>query len=217
MDSSLSISPPIQVKIWFQNRRMKWRNSKERELLATGTGSRDQTLPNKNNPNPDLSDTVCDRNPPSVSPGSTSSTHSDVKLSAGTLTTTTTSSLSAGDPRGDDTVAVVAAVGDKELRNDGMYSEGGGGGGANTLQTSFLANIYSGKLGYPSIKSSYKVSPAAAGGGIMDYDDDSSDSSMNSDEEINVTWFEWLYIIIEKGAKKKKRNVKLMYLKITVY
>ncbi|XP_018022489.1 homeobox protein DBX1 [Hyalella azteca] len=44
-----------QVKIWFQNRRMKWRNSKERELLATG-GSREQTLPNKNNPNPDLSD-----------------------------------------------------------------------------------------------------------------------------------------------------------------
>ena len=34
---------------------MKWRNSKERELLSTG-GSRDSTLPNKNNPNPDLSD-----------------------------------------------------------------------------------------------------------------------------------------------------------------
>lgn len=34
---------------------MKWRNSKERELLASG-GSREQTLPNKNNPNPDLSD-----------------------------------------------------------------------------------------------------------------------------------------------------------------
>ncbi|GAB0096292.1 uncharacterized protein DMENIID0001_117800 [Sergentomyia squamirostris] len=49
-----------QVKIWFQNRRMKWRNSKERELLASG-GSRDQTLPNKNNPNPDLSDARCDR------------------------------------------------------------------------------------------------------------------------------------------------------------
>ncbi|XP_023344952.1 homeobox protein DBX1 [Eurytemora carolleeae] len=45
-----------QVKIWFQNRRMKWRNSKERELLASG-GNRDQTLPNKNNPNPDLTDT----------------------------------------------------------------------------------------------------------------------------------------------------------------
>lgn len=44
-----------QVKIWFQNRRMKWRNSKERELLAAG-GSRDQTLPTKHNPNPDLSD-----------------------------------------------------------------------------------------------------------------------------------------------------------------
>ncbi|XP_036338217.1 protein TOC75, chloroplastic-like [Rhagoletis pomonella] len=39
---------------------MKWRNSKERELLASG-GSRDQTLPNKNNPNPDLSDAKCDR------------------------------------------------------------------------------------------------------------------------------------------------------------
>ncbi|XP_053643196.1 homeobox protein DBX1-like [Cherax quadricarinatus] len=44
-----------QVKIWFQNRRMKWRNSKERELLAAG-GTREQTLPTKNNPNPDLSD-----------------------------------------------------------------------------------------------------------------------------------------------------------------
>lgn len=50
----------FQVKIWFQNRRMKWRNSKERELLANG-GSREQTLPNKNNPNPDLSDADCDR------------------------------------------------------------------------------------------------------------------------------------------------------------
>lgn len=44
-----------QVKIWFQNRRMKWRNSKERELLSAG-GSREQTLPTRSNPNPDLSD-----------------------------------------------------------------------------------------------------------------------------------------------------------------
>ncbi|XP_015228837.1 PREDICTED: homeobox protein DBX1 [Cyprinodon variegatus] len=44
-----------QVKIWFQNRRMKWRNSKERELLSSG-GSREQTLPTKSNPHPDLSD-----------------------------------------------------------------------------------------------------------------------------------------------------------------
>lgn len=35
---------------------MKWRNTKERELLAAGTGCREQTLPTKNNPNPDLSD-----------------------------------------------------------------------------------------------------------------------------------------------------------------
>lgn len=47
---------------------MKWRNSKERELLASG-GSRDQTLPNKNNPNPDLSDAKTDR-PASISPPS---------------------------------------------------------------------------------------------------------------------------------------------------
>lgn len=39
---------------------MKWRNSKERELLAAG-GSREQTLPNKNNPHPDLSDADGDR------------------------------------------------------------------------------------------------------------------------------------------------------------
>lgn len=45
----------FQVKIWFQNRRMKWRNSKERELLSSG-GSRDSTLPTRHNPNPDLSD-----------------------------------------------------------------------------------------------------------------------------------------------------------------
>ncbi|XP_064076094.1 homeobox protein DBX1 [Vanessa tameamea] len=54
-----------QVKIWFQNRRMKWRNSKERELLASG-GSREQTLPNKNNPHPDLSDAEADK--PKMSP-----------------------------------------------------------------------------------------------------------------------------------------------------
>ncbi|XP_062869521.1 homeobox protein DBX1-A [Trichomycterus rosablanca] len=44
-----------QVKIWFQNRRMKWRNCKERELLSTG-GCREQTLPTRMNPHPDLSD-----------------------------------------------------------------------------------------------------------------------------------------------------------------
>lgn len=34
---------------------MKWRNSKERELLSSG-GCREQTLPTKFNPHPDLSD-----------------------------------------------------------------------------------------------------------------------------------------------------------------
>ena len=41
---------------------MKWRNSKERELIAQG-GSREQTLPTKNNPNPDLSDPQPNQNP----------------------------------------------------------------------------------------------------------------------------------------------------------
>lgn len=39
---------------------MKWRNSKERELLSSG-GSRESTLPNKSNPNPDLSDVSDDQ------------------------------------------------------------------------------------------------------------------------------------------------------------
>ena len=47
----------LQVKIWFQNRRMKWRNSKERELLSNGAGNRDTTIPSKDNPHPDLTDT----------------------------------------------------------------------------------------------------------------------------------------------------------------
>lgn len=173
---------------------MKWRNSKERELLASGMGSRDQTLPNKNNPNPDLSDAVCDRNQ-SVSPGSTSSAHSEAKV------TTSVGATGAGDGGMDsrngggppDEVAAATAS-DKDVRNDGMYvgygtSAGtttaqaaaavGAGAEASPMQTSFLANIYNGKLSYPSIKShTYKASD--------DYDD-TSDSSLNSDEEINVT------------------------------
>lgn len=155
---------------------MKWRNSKERELLASGTGSRDQTLPNKNNPNPDLSDTVCERNQ-SVSPGSTSSTQSDVK-GVGALAT----SHCSGDPRDD-----AASEKDGMIGPNGDGAASTGGSPSSAMQTtSFLANIYNGTLGYPSMKShTYKVSsPPGAGYGA---DDDSSDSSMNSDEEINVT------------------------------
>lgn len=163
---------------------MKWRNSKERELLASGLGSRDQTLPNKNNPNPDLSDAVCDRNQ-SVSPGSTSSTHSEAKVTTAT-TTTGGNGIDSRSPLSDE--ATAGATGSDK---DGMYAGGGygssvgaaaaagAGAEASPMQTSFLANIYNGKLSYPSIKShTYKASD--------DYDD-TSDSSLNSDEEINVT------------------------------
>ncbi|XP_045127171.1 homeobox protein DBX1-like [Portunus trituberculatus] len=70
-----------QVKIWFQNRRMKWRNSKERELLAAG-GTREQTLPTKNNPNPDLSDVGEDQRPP-TSVGPSPSNKDDLALQGG--------------------------------------------------------------------------------------------------------------------------------------
>ena len=56
---------------------MKWRNSKERELLASG-GSREQTLPNKNNPNPDLSDADSDK--PKIDLSDLSPLHSPANL-----------------------------------------------------------------------------------------------------------------------------------------
>lgn len=55
---------------------MKWRNSKERELLASG-GSREQTLPNKNNPHPDLSDAEADK--PKLSPLSPNEENEELK------------------------------------------------------------------------------------------------------------------------------------------
>lgn len=55
---------------------MKWRNSKERELLASG-GSREQTLPNKNNPHPDLSDAEADK--PKLSPSANDEQNEEMK------------------------------------------------------------------------------------------------------------------------------------------
>lgn len=49
---------------------MKWRNSKERELLSAG-GTRESTLPTKNNPNPDLSDVITNPNGQREKPNST--------------------------------------------------------------------------------------------------------------------------------------------------
>lgn len=76
---------------------MKWRNSKERELLAAG-GSREQTLPNKNNPHPDLSDADGDKpkldltDVQDISPAQspTEQQRSPVKENSGVVTPTST-------------------------------------------------------------------------------------------------------------------------------
>lgn len=150
---------------------MKWRNSKERELLATGMGSRDQTLPNKNNPNPDLSDAVCDRNQ-SASPGSTSSSEAKASGGGGAAAAVSGTLASESPVRDDSGVSGVAHGNDMSVNGYGAES---------ASQTAFLANIYNSKLSsYPSMKSQTYNKAAA------DYDD-TSDSSMNSDEEINVT------------------------------
>ena len=79
------------MKIWFQNRRMKWRNSKERELIAHG-GCREQTLPTKHNPNPDLSDPASPspsqqaKQTSSDQPGSNITSHSPSQVQMPTLT-----------------------------------------------------------------------------------------------------------------------------------
>lgn len=64
---------------------MKWRNTKERELLAAGTGCREQTLPTKNNPNPDLSDVT------TSTPNNTSSSTVTPQMSTPTAGVTVTS------------------------------------------------------------------------------------------------------------------------------
>uniref|UniRef100_A0A2H8TW50 Homeobox protein DBX1-B n=1 Tax=Melanaphis sacchari TaxID=742174 RepID=A0A2H8TW50_9HEMI len=93
-----------QVKIWFQNRRMKWRNTKERELLAAGTGCREQTLPTKNNPNPDLSD---------VTTTSTATSNSG-SLPASSTVTATTPTAGSGGATTSATPASVAGQQDKK-------------------------------------------------------------------------------------------------------
>ena len=93
-----------QVKIWFQNRRMKWRNCKERELLANG-GSRAQTLPTRNNPHPDLTDAITLRE------------HSPVLAARADPL----SELSGGAARGD---AAVTAAGDRCSEHEGATTKG---------------------------------------------------------------------------------------------
>lgn len=107
---------------------MKWRNSKERELLASG-GSRDQTLPNKNNPNPDLSDARNDRQP-SLSPPS--SPHpAGGQMAAGAAGTVGPHSAPAGGSSSNN--------GSMSPRSD-SYGIGGGGGTAMHAENKFAAS-----------------------------------------------------------------------------
>uniref|UniRef100_A0A182JIY1 Uncharacterized protein n=1 Tax=Anopheles atroparvus TaxID=41427 RepID=A0A182JIY1_ANOAO len=113
-----------QVKIWFQNRRMKWRNSKERELLANG-GSRDQTLPNKNNPNPDLSDARTDRQSSLSPPPSSPNPQGAAPLDSQSQPQPTTPSASPKPPNAPPLITFKSKF---ELLKPSAVGGGGGGG-----------------------------------------------------------------------------------------
>ena len=84
---------------------MKWRNSKERELIAHG-GCREQTLPTKHNPNPDLSDPASptpsqhSKQTSSEQPGSSNSSQSSSQLQIPALTSKPSSIPYLGLPQG---------------------------------------------------------------------------------------------------------------------
>lgn len=141
---------------------MKWRNSKERELLASG-GSREQTLPNKNNPHPDLSDAETDR--PKLSPLSPQSTcENDPNINSEN-----------DQGKGQFEAAPPHHEADSAGYRGYLNAEGG------------IANPSGYMLGNNGVRSgggkSYSL--IAADDAMMeDYD---SDNGSNSDEEINVT------------------------------
>lgn len=149
---------------------MKWRNSKERELLASG-GSRDQTLPNKNNPNPDLSDARSDR-PVSLSPPSSPS-----QIDSPQRTTTTSQQNSPPDVKfPTNTFQVLKQKFDITNPTELKYEFDDNNRPFNNFFPERDANAST----YHSRSNS---SAEHKGGGLYDEFDSQSDS----DEEINVT------------------------------
>lgn len=141
---------------------MKWRNSKERELLASG-GSREQTLPNKNNPHPDLSDAETDR--PKLSPLSPQSTCDNDAANGNEVDATSKTQFD----------SVTHHDGDVANYRSYMNSEGAIANNPGYMMGSNGVRNNGGK--------SYSLI-AADDAMIEDYD---SENGSNSDEEINVT------------------------------
>lgn len=164
--------------IQFQNRRMKWRNSKERELLASG-GSRDQTLPNKNNPNPDLSDAKTDRQA-SMSPPSSITPPNEAQQQQMCIMRSPSDQQSSNKSSPVDQKFMVKKPGDMKYEIDEMNSRSTTAGAHPPIGQLFN-NFYDNQSSDGSVKAFSNQSNS------MYYDEYDSNDSDDS-EEINVTW-----------------------------
>lgn len=186
----------LQVKIWFQNRRMKWRNSKERELLASG-GSRDQTLPNKNNPNPDLSDARTDRQP-SLSPASPmpSSPNLETQPKSQTAEHLSTVNNSASGMSADQfemRKSNQSATTECNPKGDKMFKLEYDENRANYQQPQLFSNFYdkvrdmSNSVAFSSKGGAMNAGATSSAGNSSNFYYDEYESHSDSDEEISVT------------------------------
>jgi hypothetical protein len=157
---------------------MKWRNSKERELLASG-GSRDQTLPNKNNPNPDLSDAKTDRQPSLSPPSSISPPNNDAQQQQQQMCLIRSPSDQQSPNKSSpvDQKFLVKKPSDFKYEIDEMNSRSSG---AHPPVGQLFNNFYDNQSSDGSVKAFSNQS------GSMYYDEYDSNDSDDS-EEINVT------------------------------
>lgn len=163
---------------------MKWRNSKERELLASG-GSRDQTLPNKNNPNPDLSDAKTDRQPSMSPPSSISPPNVDAGQQQQHQMCVMSSPSSQASPSKSspiDQKLTVKKPSDFKYEFDEMNSRSSMPSSGQHPPMSQLFNSF-----YDNQSSDGSVKAFGNQNNSMYYDEYDSNDSDDS-EEINVTW-----------------------------
>lgn len=159
---------------------MKWRNSKERELLASG-GSRDQTLPNKNNPNPDLSDAKTDRQPSISPPSSISPSNIEPQQQQMCIMRSPSSQASPNKSSPIDQKLIVKKPSDFKYEIDEMNSRSSLPSGAQHPPMGQLFNNF-----YDNQSSDGSVKAFGSQSNSMYYDEyDSNDS--DGSEEINVT------------------------------